>query len=356
MLNAKLQITLSEQFSLDLSLDLTEPGLYALFGPSGSGKTTTLRALAGLESSVTGHIKLHGNVLQQNTQQVPPQHRAIGFVSQHEDLLPHLTVRENLLFADKLNHNGKKDHPSIESLIKLMRLEARADARPAQLSRGEQQRTSIARSLLKKPSLLLLDEPFANIDQASRQIIFQYLNGLIKTWGLIIVFVSHDFTDVLSFSDHLLLIEGGRLVGDGSLTHSLGNLHSPLHSGPLSASILLAEKIEFDPKYHLNTGHIGKQRIYFSSASELNTDTCRLLAYARDISISLEIPVKSSILNILTCSIDEIAEHNHYALVKLTLEGHTLISKITTRSLHELNLQPGMQVFAQIKSVAILSA
>ena len=157
-----------------------EGDIICLLGPSGIGKTTILRSIAGLEKIETGQIKLKGKTLSSNKINIEPEDRNISLSFQENSLFPHYTVEENMYLGKERKNPGKKKKISINKIIKLLNIGKILDHYPHQISAGEAQRVSLARSLASQPDLLLLDEPLSNVDQSFKEEIQVQLKKLLK--------------------------------------------------------------------------------------------------------------------------------------------------------------------------------
>ena len=191
---------------LNVQIELELGGLTALVGPSGSGKTTLLRLLAGLETPRSGRITVDGAVWYDKEEGInlPPQQRAIGFVFQDTALFPNMTVRENIAYAAPGGQPGL-----VEELIEGTGLEPFLDRKPGRLSGGQRQRVALARALVRRPRLLLLDEPFAALDTHSSHQLQQVLVKLHQQWQTTTLLVSHHDADVQALADRVIrLVEG----------------------------------------------------------------------------------------------------------------------------------------------------
>ncbi|MFB6085682.1 MAG: ABC transporter ATP-binding protein [Halodesulfurarchaeum sp.] len=201
----------------DLSFSVRDGELLTLLGPSGCGKTTTLRLLAGLEEPGTGEITIDGDVVANAERSLPPEERSVGMVFQDFALFPHLSVRENVAF-------GLEDAPAavaedrVEALLDLVDLEDFGDRSPDQLSGGQKQRVALARALAPEPDILLLDEPFSNLDVRLRVEMREEVRRILKEAGVTAISVTHDQEEALSISDRVAVMHEGRVeqVGDPS--------------------------------------------------------------------------------------------------------------------------------------------
>ncbi|MFB6111892.1 MAG: ABC transporter ATP-binding protein [Halobacteriaceae archaeon] len=195
--------------SLDLAVH--EGELLTLLGPSGCGKTTILRMLAGLEQPDTGRITVGERTVADSdgTTFVPPEDRNVGLVFQDYALFPHLTVAENVAFG--LDGGVDANTDRVTELLELVGLEAQRDAPPEELSGGQKQRVALARSLAPSPRVLLLDEPFSNLDIRLREQMRQEVRRIIKAAGVTAVSVTHDQEEALSISDRVAVIHDGHV-------------------------------------------------------------------------------------------------------------------------------------------------
>jgi molybdate transport system ATP-binding protein len=197
-------------FRLEAEGSTPARGVTALVGPSGSGKTTLLRCLAGLERA-KGEVSL-GDIVWQDAWTFAPAHlRGVGYVFQEPSLLPHLTVRGNLAYAAR--RAGEGPGPGFDEAVEMLGLGGLLDRAPGHLSGGERQRAAIARALLAKPALLLMDEPLSSLDAAGKADVLPYLEALHVSLALPILYVSHDALEVARLADRVLRIEAGRLFG-----------------------------------------------------------------------------------------------------------------------------------------------
>ncbi|HIE54843.1 MAG TPA: molybdenum ABC transporter ATP-binding protein, partial [Chromatiaceae bacterium] len=212
---AQVRATLGN-FRLDMKMLLRRPGVVALYGPSGCGKTSFLRCLAGLEAAAEGRIQLGSHCWQNSSAGIflPPHRRDVGMVFQDTRLFPHLRVDENLLFGAR-QRRLKPEPKHYDNILAMFDLEGLLRRRPATLSGGERQRVAIARSLLTHPRLLLLDEPLSAVDASRKSEILPYLERLFHEAKIPVIFVSHDWQDVLRLSSEVYIMERGRLRRHG---------------------------------------------------------------------------------------------------------------------------------------------
>jgi len=189
--------------------------IFALLGPSGCGKTTTLRLISGFEKTDAGQVILNGKILSSSGTHVPPQKRGIGFVFQDYALFPHMTALENVAFGLTNLPKHKRNVFAEEVLCRTGMGEFKGRA-PAELSGGQQQRVALARAIAPEPELILLDEPFSNLDAMLRTITRKEVRSIIKKARMSAVLVTHDQEEALSFADRVGVMNNGRIEQIGT--------------------------------------------------------------------------------------------------------------------------------------------
>ena len=208
-----LKISFDDNHVLDgFNLQLESGDIFALLGGSGSGKSSALRFIAGLENAQLGSVALDGNNLSDGgSHSVKPELREVGMVFQDYALFPHMTVFQNISFG--ISHLSKKEKiAKVQSLLDLISLEGIEKKYPHQLSGGEQQRVSLARSLATSPKLLLLDEPFSSLDKSNRDQLVREVRDILKKAGVTSILVTHDEAEANTFADKIGKIEKKQLL------------------------------------------------------------------------------------------------------------------------------------------------
>ncbi len=323
-------------FSLDVDTRVPGKGITGLFGESGSGKTSLLRCIAGLERS-------------ESADSTPVHKRGVGYVFQEPQLFAHLNVRQNIEYGMRRNSMPRMSLDEVVSMLEIGNLLERS---VSGLSGGEAQRVSIARVLCQSPNLILMDEPLSALDERRRNDVLPYLDRLHAKSAVPIIYVSHNIDEICRLSDHLLVLDNGRLVAEGELHEVLLRTDLPQLGGRNAGAIIEGKTIEYDRAFDLTAFEFSGGRLWVPGAFESNR--VRLRVSASDISLSRARAESSTILNILPCTIVAIEEENTAAsLVKLQLGSDYLVARITRRSSSALNLKAGDEVYAQIKSVTV---
>jgi molybdate transport system ATP-binding protein len=370
---AKLKLDIefiTPDFTLQLQTQTPLRGVTALFGSSGSGKTSLLRLLTGLEPAATGSITVGGTIWQQTNFKLPPEQRAIGMVSQHDSLLPHLSVLQNLLYGYNRTAPALRQM-SVAVIVELLSLPPLLQRMPQQLSGGQKQRVALGRALLRQPKLLLLDEPFSALDQTGRQELLPYLQRVLQTLAIPVILVSHQLEDVAQLADQLLLLEQGKLIAAGPVQQLLqqqplllqepwsvlqGICQLPASPGELSEVQLQHTQIEpgLVAAQFPEEQPVVANRLQMIIPPSAQGGACKLIIKARDVSVSLRLLVDSSISNQLPALLRATSPGSHPAelILHLQLAEQQLMAVITKASYQRLQLTPGQWLYANIKAVA----
>ena len=198
----------------DISLSLDEYEFLSILGPSGCGKSTLLRLIAGLEVPSQGQVFLHGQEISGRKIILPPERRKFGMIFQDFALFPHLSVKDNVEYGAAGSKTEKQQR--VNELLELVSLPHLATKMPHQISGGEQQRIAVARALAPRPRLILMDEPFSNLDYQLRQQLRRDIREILKHEGVATVLVTHDQVEAITFSDRMLLMQKGKVVQEGT--------------------------------------------------------------------------------------------------------------------------------------------
>ena len=345
-------------FSLDAGFSIPARGVTAIFGPSGCGKTTMARCIAGLQHLPEGICAIDGDIWQDDTIFRLPHQRPIGYVFQEASLFPHLSVRANLLYG------APKPVPSpigFNEVVELLGITPLLDRAPKHLSGGERQRVAMGRALLSQPKLLLMDEPLAALDRATKNEILPFLERLHDRLSLPVIYISHDMTEIERFADHLVMMDNGAVTAAGPLHILQSDPALPL-AGSRDAAVSLDGVVGgYDGRYGLLILRVKGGRLLVPAAPMTPGARQRLRIAASDVSLARKSSPASSILNILPARIlSQSPLGTGEVTVVLTLgsdgAGAQILARITRRSRDILDLSDGMDVLAQIKGVSLVSA
>ena len=344
-------------FTLDVDLPMPGKGITALFGPSGSGKTTILRCMAGLERSPKGFLSVAGEVWQDEQHGIflPTHKRPLGLIFQEASLFPHLSVLGNLQYGMKRAGNTKGE--GFDTMLDLLGIRPLLKRTPDSLSGGERQRVTIARALLTRPRLLLMDEPLSALDRKRKLEILPYLERLHDELSIPVLYVSHSLDEVARLADHLVLIENGRVTENGPLADILArpDLGAAFggETGAVLETMVAAHEADGLTRLEFPGG-----KLYIAGNAHAPGSRLRCRIHASDVSLALSAYKDTSILNTLPAIIADVAETDTpgHVLVQLQLMGgeSLLLARITERSRQTLGITSGLPVVAQVKSVAIL--
>jgi len=322
-------------FRLEVDTVIPSTGITGIFGESGSGKTTLLRCIAGLDGQAKGARPVH--------------RRRIGYVFQEPQLFAHLSVRNNIEYG--MRRNAVAD-VSVDEIAALFEVEKLLSRSVTDLSGGEAQRVSIARVLCQSPQLILMDEPLSALDERRRNEVLPYLDQLHAESKVPIIYVSHNIDEICRLSDHLLVLDAGRIVAEGELRDTLARIDLPQLGGRNAGAVIEAAQTRYDEEFDLTLFSFSGGELWVAGPHE--SIHVRLRINASDVSLSRVAAESTTILNILPAVIEATAaETASTQLVRLRLGEEVLVARITRRSLQQLVLNIGDEVFVQIKSVTV---
>ncbi len=347
--------TIAREQPLNFQFEIDARGITAVFGKSGCGKTSLLRALAGLERHPGALLKVDGETWQKDNIFLPSHLRPIAYVFQEPSLFPHLNVRKNIEYGYRRSKTGVGGI-ALEQIIELMELDLLLDRKTDFLSGGERQRVAIARALAVSPRLLLMDEPLSSLDQDKKNELIPYIASLNKELQIPIIYVSHSNEEIARLADQLIFIEDGSIQAAGLIEELLTRSDLSLSHRPQAESLITAHTDHYDEDFHLNQLNSPIGLLSVPGEPIPPGRDIRLRLAAQDISLTLKVQEDTSILNILPATVMAIIEENAaQATVYLDVNGETLLARITRKSVDKLALHPGKNVYAQIKSVAVLA-
>jgi len=342
-------------FSLEASFSAPLPGVTALFGRSGSGKTTLINLIAGLLAPDSGEIRLGDQVLTDTRRgiAVAVEQRRMGYVFQDPRLFPHLTVEGNLRYGEK-RAGAAPPVIGFEEIVALLGLATLLQRRPRQLSGGERQRVSLGRALLSRPRLLLLDEPLASLDVERREEVLPYLVALRDRLSVPMVYVSHDFEEVLRLATHVVLLDGGRVLAHGAVSEmSLDPQLQHIVGPDLVGAVLEGVVTRLDAQRGTAELAVGTGTLQVALRDVPLGARVRLQLLARDVILATQ-PVQGlSVRNALASTVIAIADDEFGGvLVKLDVGGALVLARITHAAREALNLQPGDAAWTLVKAVS----
>ncbi len=353
MIEARFHINWDD-FNLNVDLSIPDQGVTGLIGASGCGKTTLLRAIAGLEHHRGGFLKVGKMIWQDGKLFLPPHQRPLGYVFQEPSLFAHLSVKGNLEYGFKRIPLSERK-VSLEKAISLLGIKHLLNRKPSKLSGGERQRVAIARALAVSPGLLLMDEPLASLDLASKKEILPYIESLHSELDIPVIYVSHAPDEVAQLAGYLVLMKAGSVVASGPIREMLTRLDLPLSHKSDAAALIEATVARHDAVYHLTYLNSGAGQFTVVRKEVPIGSSVRLQVAARDVSLTLKPPSETSIRNAFPAIVEEVTpEGKAQMTVRLKVGDIHLLSRITRKSADELGLKPGKSVYAQVKSVALL--
>jgi molybdate transport system ATP-binding protein len=342
-------------FQIDAKFE-TGSGLVALFGRSGSGKTSIINIIAGLIRPEQGRVTIDGSPLVDTEAGIfiPRHRRRVGYVFQEGRLFPHLTVRQNLVFGRWFVPSAER-RSDLDGVVDLLGIGGLLERRPGRLSGGEKQRVAIGRALLAEPSLLLMDEPLASLDEARKAEILPYIERLRDQSRVPIVYVSHSIAEVARLATTVVLLSDGKVAAVGPTSEVMQRLDLFPLTGRAEAGAVIEAAVErHDPAFELTelrspAGLWKVPRLDAPVGARL-----RLRVRARDVLLARSVPHDLSALNVLPGTVAEIGPQGGPIVeIRVDCGGEALIARLTRYSVERLDLRPGAPVFALVKSVAL---
>jgi len=340
---------------LDLDVAFEAPaGVTSLFGRSGAGKTTVINAVAGLLRPNTGRIVLGDKVLVDTAAGIclPARKRHVGYVFQEGRLFPHLDVRANLGYGPRVARRPL-DPVAFARVVEMLGIGHLLARRPAALSGGEKQRVAIGRALLADPTLLLLDEPLAALDEARKAEILPYLERIRDEAGVPMLYVSHSAAEVARLATTVVVLDGGKVRRVGPAAAVLGD-PTVAPAGVREVGAVLAARVARHHDDGLSELDAGGVALLLPRVAAAPGTALRVRIAAHDVILSREAPQGLSALNSLPGTVAEVhLGDGPGAIVSLDTPAGRLLSRITRRSVDRLGLAPGMPCHAILKTIAI---
>ena len=342
-------------FRLETQFEVEEGSITAIFGKSGAGKTSTINAIAGLTRPDVGVIQIGNTTLfDQNLRiNLPIYKRQIGYVFQDDRLFPHMTVRNNLIYGTPKTRDVANSL-NLTDITGLLELAPLLERRPRTLSGGEKQRVAIGRALLSNPKLLLMDEPLASIDVQHRFEILPFIQRVREKTGITIIYVTHALEEVIFIADQIILLSEGQVTAQGTVEEIMSRLDlHPMTSRFDAGAVISATYSGYDREFDLGELSFDGGTLRIAGLNAEIGIHLRAHIRARDVSLMLDKPKDTSVLNVFKGELIEIRHEEGPQLDLLINIGTPLIARITRKSLNDLNLDIGSKVYAMIKAVAI---
>jgi molybdate transport system ATP-binding protein len=311
--------------------------------------------MSGLLAADSAYVELDGHVLTDTAAgiSVPPEQRRIGYVFQDDRLFPHMSVRRNLQYGLKRTRAPQRTI-AFDQIVSLLGLQSLLHRQPYQLSGGERQRVSLGRALLSQPALLLLDEPLAALDAARRDEVLPYLERLRDNLSIPMVYVSHQFDEVLQLATHVVLMDAGHVVAHGSLSEV--SLVPQLRAivGPDSAGAVVDGVVTgVDATCGMAELRVGSGSLNVGITSVCVGERVRVQLLARDIILATDEPHGLSVRNQLRGVITSVVNDEDDArLVTVDVGGANVLSRVTRGAVEALGLRNGMSVWVLVKAVS----
>jgi molybdate transport system ATP-binding protein len=337
-------------------------GITGIFGTSGAGKTTLMNILCGIQKPSSGKLIFRNNVFFDDKRKIniPENKRNIGVAFQNNYLFPHLNVKQNLLYSNPYIKKKKK-MIDFDILIDLLDISHLLKNKPFQLSGGECQRVAIGRTLLSQPQLLLMDEPFSNLDKKRREEIISYLLQINHSFGLPIIIISHDLEDLIKLTRYLIVIHNGEVKFSGNYQNNANyNLMPDL----------------IPREYYLNTFELyytgyneNEGLYYFSSDFELKNVFLKTQSYLfnnklipgkkvrftvspDNLVLNTDITNNTSMQNRIKGKVKKITNQNNSYYVTVDC-GIDLVAKVTKAAVNKMNIRVGNIIYCMIKANAV---
>ena len=342
-------------FRLETQFEIEAGSNTAIFGKSGAGKTSTINAIAGLTRPDVGVIQIGNTTLfDQNLKiNLPIYKRQIGYVFQDDRLFPHMTVRNKLIYGTPKNRDVANSL-NLTDITGLLELAPLLERRPRTLSGGEKQRVAIGRALLSNPKLLLMDEPLASIDVQHRFEILPFIQRVREKIGITIIYVTHALEEVIFIADQIILLSEGQVTAQGTVEEIMSRLDlHPMTSRFDAGAVISATYSGYDREFDLGELSFDGGTLRIAGLNAEIGIHLRAHIRARDVSLMLDKPKDTSVLNVFKGELIEIRHEEGPQLDLLINIGTPLIARITRKSLNDLNLDIGSKVYAMIKAVAI---
>ena len=343
-------------FTLEAAFACTE-GVTALFGTSGSGKSTIIGLIAGLERPTRGRIVIDGAVLADTAVgiYVPPHKRRIGLVFQDAQLLPHLSVKRNLLYGQSFTPRPER-RIAFEPVVEALGIAHLLERAPATLSGGERQRVTIGRALLASPRVLLMDEPLASLDANRKLEILPFIERLRDEFSIPIVYVSHAVEEVARLASKVVRLADGKVAAIGTPAEVLAPTALAHAADRFAAVSMITGRVKREePEFGITVLEHPAGEIVLPWRVGDTSRPVRVAIRATNVTLAMQRPSNVSVRSALAATVTKVeTDDGPFGLVSLLLKGGDRIYAYATRlAIEELGLDAGDHVYALIKTVAI---
>lgn len=269
----------------DVSLEVRSGEFLAILGPSGCGKTTMLRLAAGFERVTAGEIRIGDETVSSPRRNIPPERRRVGIVFQNYALWPHMTVAENIGYSLRVARTDKTTRKKkVADALALVNLDGFGDRRPSNLSGGQRQRVALARCLVATPSLVLFDEPLANLDVHLRAAMEDEFADFHKRTGTTIVYITHDQAEAMALADRIAVMDHGRLAQIAAPRELYREPANEMVASFIAQGIVLPAKVlDAENSGHCRVEVLGQQLVARCRSGQRPLDSARICCRADDI-------------------------------------------------------------------------
>ncbi len=328
----------------NINLEINENEYFIFLGPSGSGKTMLLELIAGMWSSDSGKIFINNK----DVTMLPPEKRGVGFVYQNYMLFPHKTVFDNISFGLKIRKIDKEEIKNkVNDLMQLFGITHLADRLPRTLSGGEQQRTALARALIIRPKVLLMDEPLSALDRLTREELTNEFKKIHEEFNITIIHVTHNFDEALQLADRVAIIKNGTVSQIGSTDDVFRHPKDEFVADFVGSENIL-KGVVTDGNENLTMVDTGKILL---ESTDIKSGNVHATIRPEDITVSTKM-ITTSARNEFKGNITKIQDQG--TIIKLTVDvGEPLVLVLTRQSFLDLNLNIGKSVFVSFKATAV---
>jgi molybdate transport system ATP-binding protein len=357
-LEARLKKRLGREFAVDVSFAV-EPGITVLFGPSGAGKSTVLQLLAGIADADDGRVVLGGKALLDvgtgagTEVNVPTAQRNVGYVFQDLALFPHLSALENVEFglADLPKHERRE---RATELLRRFRVAETAERRPKNLSGGEQQRVALARTLVRNPSYLLLDEPLSALDAHTKAQILEDLVAWSNENPVPVLYVTHDREEIFSAAKNVLVMDGGKIVSEGAPATALEARRSMLRQRDSGMeNVLKARVVARNEQAGTMTCDVAGEIVECVLPHGVVGESVAISVAADDILLATVRPEGISARNLLRGRVKKTWRKDRSVAVEVACGGAVFVAHVTPAAQESLGVVEGKDVWLVFKTHSV---